>query len=240
MKIIISGYGRMGREIEKAALERGHEVVATLDNDTDWEKNETAFRNADVVIDFSMPAVAVANIRRCFDRRIPVVTGTTGWNAEEAKVRQWCRDENQAIFAASNFSIGMNLFFRLAKQLGILINKADDYNITLEEIHHIHKLDAPSGTAIRLAEILLAEVDRKKRWVNHIQESPEEIAVISVREGEIPGIHTITCESESDSLILEHKAKSRKGLALGALLAAEWIMGKQGYFEMNDLLELPV
>lgn len=228
----------MGKEVEKAAIEKGHIIAAHIDNEEDWIKHQALLDKADVVFDFSLPATVVANIRRCFDHHIPVVCGTTGWNADEPLVRKWCSEEGQAIFAASNFSIGMNIMFRLAGQLGSIIDRFDEYDITLEEIHHIHKLDAPSGTAIRLADIFLKEVKRKKKWVNRIAKSDEELQVISVREGEIPGIHTIVSESGNERIVLRHEAKSRKGLAAGALLAAEWLMGKKGYYEMNDLIQV--
>lgn len=228
----------MGKEVEKAALERGHTIVAHVDNEEEWMIHQPLLDKADVVIDFSLPATVIANIRRCFDHHIPVVCGTTGWNADEPLVRKWCSEEGQSIFAASNFSIGMNIMFRLAGQLGSLIDRFDEYDITLEEIHHIHKLDAPSGTAIRLAEILLKEVKRKRHWVNRMAGSAEELQVLSVREGEIPGIHSVVCESGNERIVLRHEAKSRKALAAGALLAAEWLTGKKGYFEMNDLMQI--
>ncbi|MDX9907234.1 MAG: 4-hydroxy-tetrahydrodipicolinate reductase [Bacteroidales bacterium] len=238
MNIILSGYGRMGHEVEKAAIARGHRIIARIDTEDDWATCSPLFSSADVVIDFSQPATAVANIRHCFDHHIPVVTGTTGWNKDEPMVRKWCMDENQSLFVGSNFSIGVNILFALTGKLGELMNRFDEYNISLEEIHHIHKLDAPSGTAIKLAELILSRVERKKAWVNQTGRTPEELQVISVREGEVPGTHTVDCESEADRITLRHEAKNRKGFALGAVMAAEWLPGKKGYFEMNDLLGL--
>jgi len=226
----------MGREIEKAALARGHEILAKLDTPYDWEVHKSLLSQADIAIDFSTPDSALNNIRRCFDIRLPVVVGTTGWQVNSGLVRKWCTDEQQAVFVASNFSIGVNILYGLTDKLSKMMDRFEDYEISMEEIHHIHKLDAPSGTAIRLADIILAGVSRKKRWVNRTQSSPEELEIISAREDEIAGIHTIRCESESDRLILRHEAKSRKGFAVGAMLAAEWLAGKQGYFEMKDLL----
>ena len=228
----------MGREIEKAALARGHEVLAELDTADDWSAKESMIGQADVVIEFSTPDTVVDNIRRCFDLHLPVVVGTTGWDENAGLVKKWCFDERQAIFVASNFSIGVNILYSLTRQLSKILNQFDDYNISLEEIHHIHKLDAPSGTAIRLAEIILGGVDRKKHWVNRQQANPEELQILSVREDEIPGIHKISCESDSDKLTLKHIAKGRKGFTTGALLAAEWLKGKNGFFEMKDLLHL--
>lgn len=238
MNIVISGYGKMGREIERLALARGHSIIAKLDNPEDWQVHESRIRQADVVIEFSTPGAAQGNIRRCFDMHLPVVVGTTGWHEAELQVREWCRDEGQTIFTASNFSIGVNIMFSLTRRLSTLLNSLDDYDIKLEEIHHIHKLDAPSGTAIKIAEIITAIIERKKYWVGHEPVSPEELQIMSVREDEITGIHSITCESEADRIILKHEAKNRKGFALGALLAAEWIPGRKGFFDMKDLLHL--
>lgn len=226
----------MGKEIEKAALARGHEVLAKLDVPDDWSAQKNLISQADMVMDFSTPDSALNNIRRCFDLNLPVVVGTTGWHESEGLVKKWCMDERQAIFVASNFSIGVNILYSLTEQLSKLMNHFDDYEISLKEVHHIHKLDAPSGTAIRLAEIILGGIDRKKQWVNRPQASPEELQILSFRENEIPGLHKISCESDSDILTIKHTAKSRKGFAAGSLLAAEWMRGKKGYFGMKDLL----
>jgi 4-hydroxy-tetrahydrodipicolinate reductase len=239
VKIVISGYGKMGREIESAALARGHAIAARLDLPVDWDLQKDLIISADMVIDFSTPASVVDNIRHCFDFRLPVVVGTTGWNDNAEKVKKWCDDELQALFTASNFSIGVNILYSLTGHLSKIIDKIEDYDISLEEIHHIHKLDSPSGTAIRLAEIILEEIDRKKKWVNHLTNSREELQVSSIREDEIPGIHTISCESAVDKLTLRHEAKGRKGFAIGALLAAEWLQDKKGFFGMKDMLRLP-
>ena len=228
----------MGKEIEKAALSRGHQVLAKLDTPEDWAAMENLTGHADVVIEFSTPDAVVRNIRHCFDLHLPVVVGTTGWNEKAGLVKKWCLDEHQSIFTASNFSIGINVLFSLTKHLGKILNHLEDYEIALEETHHIHKVDAPSGTAIRLAEIILDNINRKARWVNRPQAGPDELQVLSIRKDEITGIHTIRCESEADVLSLRHEAKSRKGFATGAILAAEWLQGKKGYFEMKDMLNL--
>jgi 4-hydroxy-tetrahydrodipicolinate reductase len=238
VKIIISGYGKMGKEIEIAALARGHQVLAKLDTPDDWSLQKSLINLADIAIDFSTPDSAVNNIRRCFDQNLPVVVGTTGWHENADLVKKWCVDEQQSVFIASNFSIGINILYSLTEKLSKFVDEFEDYEISLEEIHHIHKLDKPSGTAIRLANIILGGVRRKKSWVNRRQSVPEELEIISGREDEIPGIHTITCESESDRLVLRHEAKGRKGFAVGAMLAAEWLIGKKGFFEMKDLLNL--
>jgi 4-hydroxy-tetrahydrodipicolinate reductase len=240
VKIVISGYGKMGHEIESAALARGHEIVAKVDIPGDWESQANLIKSADMVIEFSTPLSVIDNIRRCFDYRLPVVVGTTGWNDRAELVKHWCAGENQSLFTASNFSIGVNILYSLTGHLSRILNNIEDYNISLEEIHHIHKLDSPSGTAINLAEIILREIDRKKKWVNHITEVPEELQVTSVREGEIAGIHTIACESAADNLIIRHEARGRKGFTAGALMAAEWLQGKKGYYGMTDMLQLPV
>jgi 4-hydroxy-tetrahydrodipicolinate reductase len=238
MKIILSGYGKMGREIEKAALARGHQVIEKLDTPDDWVTRTSLISQADVIIEFSTPDSVLGNIRRCFDLHLPIVVGTTGWHQQDDLVKRWCEEEKQAFFTASNFSIGVNILYRLTSQLSSILNRFENYEISLEEIHHIHKLDAPSGTALKLSEIILNGLSRKKKWVNRKQQTGEELEIISVREDEIPGVHIIKCESDSDRLTIKHEAKGRQGFALGALLAAEWLIGKQGYFEMQDLLNL--
>ena len=238
MKIVISGYGKMGKEIEEAALTRGYQVMAKLDTTEDWQAQKKQIIQADVVLEFSTPDSVLGNIRKCFDQHLPVVVGTTGWYKSESLVKEWCNNEQQSIFVASNFSIGVNILYSLTGHLTKFINQLDDYEIYLEEIHHIHKLDAPSGTAIKLAEIILDGLDRKKNWVNRHQVNPEELQILSVREDEIAGIHKISCESDSDKITIKHIAKGRKGFANGALLAADWLIGKKGYFEMRDMLSL--
>lgn len=238
MNLVISGYGRMGREIEKAAQERGHRVTAIVDTPADWKKYDDTIRQADMVIEFSTPASALENIRTCFDLHLPVVVGTTGWHEHASRVRKWCDEESQSFFTASNFSIGVNILHDLTRQLSGFIDRFEEYSITLEEIHHIHKLDSPSGTAISLAGLILDGVERKKKWVNRKANSTEELEIRSVRQDEITGIHTICCESDSDRLILRHEAKNRRGFAAGALLAAEWLAGRKGYFDMKDLLNI--
>ena len=238
MNIILSGYGKMGKALEKVALARGHQVIAIIDQPEDWDKiGEDKFKDS-VVLEFSVPSAAVDNIRHCFDRKVPVVTGTTGWNEKLAMVKKWAEEEQQSIFFASNYSIGVNLMMELARVLSGLLNMTPSYEITLEETHHIHKLDSPSGTAIKLAETIIAGLMTKTRWVNQPATHPEELAIISHREDEIPGIHSIICESAADKLIIRHEAKDRSGFATGAVMAAEWLKGKTGFFEMKDMLAL--
>jgi 4-hydroxy-tetrahydrodipicolinate reductase len=238
MKIIISGYGKMGKEIEKAALSRGHAILAKLDTPDDWSQQSRLISQADIIIDFSTPAAVVTNIRRCFDLHLPVVTGTTGWDKDTDTVKKWCADEHQALFFASNYSLGIYMMNSLTGHLSRLIDRLEDYEISIEEIHHIHKLDSPSGTAIRLAETILGNVKRKKNWVNRRRESTEELEIMSVREDEIPGVHTVCCESGSDKLVVRHEAKGRQGFATGAVMAAEWLKGRKGFFGMKDMLDL--
>jgi 4-hydroxy-tetrahydrodipicolinate reductase len=227
----------MGNEVELIALARGHRITFKLDNEKDWEAFTIRHPECDVVIDFSLPGTAVSNIRNCFNLALPVVMGTTGWYAELDKVKKWCTDESAAIMVASNFSLGVNLLFELTRKLAIYLDGIEDYDISIEEIHHQHKIDSPSGTAIKLAEIVLDQLGRKKKWINQASAEPDVLPVISHREGEVTGTHIITCESQADILELKHTAKNRKGFALGAVMAAEWIIGKKGYFEMKDLLD---
>jgi len=236
VKIVISGYGKMGKEIEKIALERHHQVIEKLETPDDWMNKTSQISQADVIIEFSTPGSVIGNIRNCFDLHLPVVVGTTGWNDHREQVKEWCLGEKQALFTASNFSIGVNILFGLVRQLSVALDHFDDYDISLEEIHHIHKLDSPSGTAISLAEIILRNMKRKERWVNRKQQSPADLEIISKREGEVAGIHRVVCESGADRLSLIHEAKSRRGFAVGAVLAAEWLPGRQGFFGMEDML----
>ncbi|MFO7615039.1 MAG: 4-hydroxy-tetrahydrodipicolinate reductase [Bacteroidales bacterium] len=236
MKIILSGYGKMGRAIEQAAVTRQHEIVARLDAAEDWTMITSLDDKPDVVMEFSTPMTAVENIRRTFDLGLPIVAGTTGWLEHEETVRKWCSDEKQALFTASNFSIGVNILFDLTKRLSSLLEHFDDFDVSIEEIHHIQKLDRPSGTAVTLARMIIDKWKRKEKWVNRETDKAEELEIISKRVADVFGIHTIRCASESDRLTLTHEALNRQGFAKGALLAAEWLKGKTGYFGMNDML----
>lgn len=237
MKIIISGYGKMGKAVEAICLERNHEVVAILDEEKDWGKI-TGYSPADlVVIDFSMPEMVVDNLFRSFQLRFPVVTGTTGWYNRLEEVKTVCLQEQSALFYASNFSLGVNVLFYMNKMLAGIMAKIEGYHCTVKETHHIHKLDAPSGTAIRLAEDILDVNGAYSKWVNHESQGAGELPVLSYREGEIAGIHEIIYNSETDQLMLKHEAGNRKGFALGAVLAAEFLNGKHGVFTMQDYLK---
>ena len=238
MDIILSGYGKMGKEVEKAALARGHRIIAILDRQEDWNNLHIEDARNAIAIDFTMPSVVVGNIRKCFDMHIPIVVGTTGWNDQVANVRKWAEDEGQAIFFASNFSIGVNLMFEVTRALAHLLNLAPDYTIRIEETHHIHKLDSPSGTAIKLAEIILEELKGKYSWVNRPASLPSELGIMSFREDEIPGIHKLICESAADILVIQHEAKNRSGFSNSAVMAAEWLLGRTGFYGMKDLLHL--
>jgi len=236
MKIALLGYGRMGQEIHKLAEKRGHEIVLIIDNDEEWQEKATSLKEADVAIEFTTPESAVDNILHCFEADIPVVVGTTGWIEDIESIRKTSIEQNKGLFFSPNFSIGVNLFFDLNKYLASLMSKWENYEISIEETHHIHKLDAPSGTAIVLANDIIRYNERKEKWVKELQENPDEVGIKSYRSEDVPGTHIIRYESEMDAIVITHTAKNRKGFALGALLAAEWIKGKRGFFEMRDLL----
>lgn len=235
MKVALIGYGKMGHEIEKIAVERGHTIVSIIDVNNSEDFDKEGFKSADVAIEFSTPESAIHNYRRAFAVNVPVVAGTTGWLEHMDEVKLACTENGKTFFYASNYSLGVNIFFAVNKYLSKLMNSFADYNVEMEETHHIHKLDAPSGTAITLAEGVLENLDRKTRWVLDKEESATDIAIHSIREGEVPGNHKVTYRSEYDSITIEHDAKTRKGFALGAVLAAEFTAGKKGFLGMNDL-----
>lgn len=236
MKIAILGYGKMGKEIEQLALEQNHQLVALIDSEEEWRISGSKFKEADVAIEFSMPQTAVSNIKRCFAENIPVVVGTTGWNDSEEEIFTLCRKSGSAIFIAANFNIGVNIFFEVNKKLAALMNSQKQYKPFIEETHHLQKLDQPSGTAIKLAKDIIAEVDNLSSWINDKAPAHDKLEISSIREGQVAGIHLVNYESDNDILELRHTAKSRKGFAEGALMAAEWLIGKEGVFGMNDLL----
>lgn len=236
MRIILLGYGKMGKVIERVALERGHTLVACLDETNRAEFGQYGPDEADVVIEFSHPDAAVQNLLECFAQGLPVVCGTTGWLDQRAEVEQRCRELGGAFFYASNYSIGVNLFFRLNQTLARLMNQQPQYQVSMTEIHHVHKLDAPSGTAITLAEGVLGAVDRLSKWTLGGAVAEDELPIFAVREGEVPGTHVVRYQSDVDQLEISHVARSREGFALGAVIAAEWLAGRQGIFGMNDLL----
>lgn len=227
MKIALIGYGKMGHAIEALATERGHTVVCTIDNPQEMSDKHEMLLQSDVAIEFTTPATAVANLRHCLEHGVPVVSGTTGWNGDYDSVADECRTRGGRLFTASNFSIGMNIMFALNERLASMMRGRDDYKVSIAETHHIHKLDAPSGTAITLRDQIAANGDRRQ----------QEIPIASYREGEVPGTHTVTYDSEIDTITLTHEAHSRKGLALGALLAAEFLAtAAPGVYTMKDIL----
>ncbi|PQB07618.1 4-hydroxy-tetrahydrodipicolinate reductase [Polaribacter filamentus] len=232
MKIALLGYGRMGKEIEKIAISRGHEIVIKKDVD-----DEIEITLADVAIDFSVPNSAFNNISNCLNNNVPVISGTTGWLENYKDAVALCKEKKGAFIYASNYSLGVNIFFELNKQLAKMMNTIEGYNISMEEIHHTLKLDAPSGTAITLAEGII-ENSSKNNWELGEKTSEENIAIVAKRIPDVPGTHTVCYESEVDTIEIKHTAHSRKGFALGAVIAAEWIADKTGVFSMEDVLNI--
>lgn len=235
MKIALVGYGKMGREIERIALQRGHTIVCIIDITNTEDFDSPAFRSADVAIEFSRPDAAMDNFRRCFAAGVPVVSGTTGWLEHMDEIKQACKT-GSTLFYASNFSLGANLFFALNKRLAEMMNAFPLYDVSMKEIHHTQKLDAPSGTAISLAEDVIARLDRKDGWVEGASSKPEDLGILSERIGDVPGYHEVVYDSEVDTLLISHNAKNRQGLAMGAVLAAEFTATHQGFLGMTDLL----
>ncbi len=235
MNIALIGYGKMGKEIEQIAISRGHSIVLKVDitNATTYSIEE--LKKADVAIEFSTPEAVISNIYKCFDANVPVVVGTTGWLKQLEEVKSKCSDKKQSLFYASNYSIGVNLFFKVNEYLAKLMNTYPEYNIAMEEIHHVHKLDSPSGTAISLANQVLENNKQKQKWVNVATDNKNELAIISKRIDEVPGTHTVTYSSAVDEISMTHIAHNRKGFALGAVIAAEWVKDKKGIYGMNDL-----
>jgi 4-hydroxy-tetrahydrodipicolinate reductase len=232
MKIALLGYGRMGKEIEKIAISRGHEIVIKKDVD-----DEIEITLADVAIDFSVPNSAFNNISNCLNNNVPVISGTTGWLENYKDAVALCKEKKGAFIYASNYSLGVNIFFELNKQLAKMMNTIEGYNISMEEIHHTLKLDAPSGTAITLAEGII-ENSLKNNWELGEKTSEENIAIVAKRIPDVPGTHTVWYESQVDTIEIKHTAHSRKGFALGAVIAAEWIADKTGVFSMKDVLNI--
>ena len=250
MNAAIIGYGKMGREIERLLVERGHGVRLIVDADNRGDLDAAHLRGIDVALEFTTPATAYDNIRACIDAGTPVVSGTTGWTDRLDELKTRCKERGGAFFYASNYSLGVNLLFRLNRQLAEMVGRVGGYDVRIEEVHHTQKKDAPSGTAITLAEGIAENLAGKQGWVNlapgiehaanRIERSGEapadRIEIRSVREGAVPGIHTVTYESEDDVLEIRHTIKNRRTLALGAVVAAEFLCGKQGVYSMDDLL----
>lgn len=238
MKIGLIGYGKMGREIERIALERGHSIPLIIDLNNSSDLTSEKLRGCDAVIEFTTPATAVDNYLACFRAEVPVVSGTTGWLDRRDYVHQQCLLSGGTFFYASNFSVGVNLFFELNRKLAEIMTSWPEYQVSVKEIHHTRKLDAPSGTAISLATDLTGIVQGKKGWTGDQEPASDEIGISSERTGDVTGIHTITWESDADFIRINHEAKSRKGFALGAVMAAEFCLEHKGILTMKDLLKI--
>ncbi|HEU4633602.1 MAG TPA: 4-hydroxy-tetrahydrodipicolinate reductase [Flavisolibacter sp.] len=238
MKIALIGYGKMGHIIEEVALERGHEIVLKIHIDNTEEFTKENMAAADAAIEFTGPDSAFENVKKCIDFGIPTVSGSTGWNEKLEEMKEYCRQQGGSFLHTSNFSVGVNIFFEVNKLLAKLMNPHTDYEVTLKEIHHTQKKDAPSGTAVTLAEGILAHLSRKNKWVNKEAGSPEELSIISERTDPAPGTHYVKYSSAIDDIEMIHTAHGRKGFALGAVLAAEYIAGKKGVFDMKDVLHI--
>lgn len=233
MKIALLGYGKMGKTIEQIALQRGHEIVLKIDENS----GNYDITLADVAIDFSIPAAAFKNISNCLNNNVPVISGTTGWLNQFSEAEALCRQKNGAFIYASNFSLGVNIFFELNAYLAKMMRNLEQYSISIEEIHHTKKLDAPSGTAITLAEGVIKN-SKKESWALNVTNNETEIPIIAKRIDEVPGTHTVEYKSAVDTLEIKHTAHNRDGFALGAVTAAEWLVGKTGIFTMKDVLGL--
>ena len=233
MKIGLFGYGKMGKMIEQIAQDRGHTIVARVDVDT----TDIPFENMDVAIDFSTPDAAFGNITSCFEHKVPVISGTTGWLDQFDQAVAQCETHQSAFIYASNFSLGVNVFFELNAYLAKMMKGLNQYKVSMEEIHHTQKLDAPSGTAITLAEGII-ENSSKDSWDLDGEKTEKNIPIKAVRTPDVPGTHTINYESEVDSIEIKHTAHNRKGFALGAVVAAEWLIGKEGVYSMRDVLNI--
>jgi 4-hydroxy-tetrahydrodipicolinate reductase len=238
MKLALIGYGKMGKEIEKIARSRGHEISLIIDIDNPHDLTVENLRKCDAAIEFTIPDSAFNNYLKCFEAGIPVVSGTTGWLSRKEEVHQKCRESNGTFFYGSNFSVGVNLFFELNRQLARLMAPRAEYKPEMTEVHHTQKLDAPSGTAISLAEDLVEILPSVESWADAGEAKGNQLPIQSEREGEVPGIHTIKYDSEVDYIEITHSAKSRQGFALGALLAAEYSLGKKGILTMKDMLKI--
>lgn len=238
MKIALIGYGKMGKAIEEIALANGDEVVLKIGLENLEDFTIESLQQADVAIEFTDPHSAVSNIKKCFDAGVPVVCGTTGWLKELEAIKAYCSEKNGAFLYASNYSIGVNLFFAVNEYLAVLMSKHSEYQVHVEEVHHTHKKDAPSGTAISIAEQILENIKTKKSWVNSETDNADELEITSRRIGEVPGIHSVKYNSPTDFIEITHSAYNRKGFASGALLAAKFIAGKKGIFNMKDVLGL--
>lgn len=238
MNLALIGYGKMGKEIEKIAVSRGHKINLIIDINNPEDLTVENLKKCDVAIEFTIPQSAVKNYNICFEAGIPVVSGTTGWLDKKDEVIKKCTETNGTFFYGSNFSVGVNLFFELNRKLAELMANRQEYNVEMSEVHHIHKLDAPSGTAISLADDILEILPGKTSWVNDKTPLEEELNIKSERKGEVPGIHSIKYESDVDFIEITHNTKSRQGLAFGVVLAAEYCLDHKGILTMRDVLNI--
>ena len=238
MKIAIIGYGKMGHMIEETALQRGHEIVLKINIENTEDFNKANISRADVAIEFTGPDSAYEDVKKCLDFGIPVVSGSTGWNDKLEQIKKYCKEKNGSFLHTSNFSIGVNIFFEVNKLLAKLMAEQSAYDVSLKEIHHTQKLDAPSGTAVTLAEQVLQNINRKKKWVNKQASNASELSIISERIDPAAGTHEVKYASEIDDIQIIHTAHNRKGFALGAVMAAEFIFNRKGVFSMQEVLGL--
>ena len=237
MRVAIIGYGKMGHEIEQVLLSRGHSVALIIDQDNAHDLCAEKLAGVDVAIEFTTPTTAYSNVRTCIECATPVVSGTTGWHDKLEELQALCRERGSSMIWSSNYSLGVNITFRLNRYLAELMNRFDAYNVAIEEIHHTQKKDAPSGTAISLANDILERVERKQRWVNEPTEESDAIEITSLREGTVPGTHTVTYLSEDDKIEIKHTLFSRRALALAAVVAAEFVATRKGVFTIDDLFD---
>jgi 4-hydroxy-tetrahydrodipicolinate reductase len=236
MKVSLIGYGKMGKVIEKILKQRGHQVKSIIDQGNVNDLKSKKFAESDVAIEFSVPGSAFENLKACITAGVPVVSGTTGWLDKKPELDHYCRENEGGYLYASNFSIGVNIFFSLNKKLASLMSPFDQYKVRMTEIHHTTKLDAPSGTGITLAEGIIENIPEYKEWINEETDDPKKLPIISKRIKDAPGTHIIEYVSEVDEIKIEHEAKSRQGFAVGAVIAAEWMVGKNGVYSMSDVL----
>lgn len=238
IKIALIGYGKMGKAIEAIALQRGHEIVLKIDVDNAADFTAANLEKADAAIEFTGPHSAFNNVMKCLEYGVPLVCGSTGWLDKMDEVKTYCKQQNGCFLYASNFSVGVNIFFEINKRLAELMKPHADYTVSMEEIHHTQKKDAPSGTAVTLAEQVLATIDRKNKWVNNETDDPATLSIISKRIDPAPGTHTVSYHSAVDTIDIIHTAHNRTGFATGAVLAAEFVKGKKGIFSMKEVLDL--
>ncbi len=236
MKVSLIGYGKMGKEIEKVCLSRKHEILARIDNTKDWEDSFEKFKSSDMAFEFSLPGKAAENLYKCFSVNIPVVCGTTAWDDQLEEIAKYVTEKNKTLLFAPNFNVGVNIFRELNRKLAAMMNNFREYTVGIEEIHHTQKLDAPSGTAISLANDIIEHMEHKEKWVKKIAHTDGEFEIKSIRKNNIPGTHIIRYDSDLDTIELKHTAKNREGFALGAVMAGEWLQGKKGFYSLYDVL----